>query len=82
MKHPARMTRQPCPHGGVLVGGVVVENDVNDLADRDLAFNGVEEADELLMAMTLHVLPEDDAVSRDERFRQIINHCDSSLIYL
>ena len=44
VKQPSRMTRQPCPHGRVLVGGVVVENDVDDLADRDLTLNGVEES--------------------------------------
>jgi hypothetical protein len=36
-------------------GGVVVEDGVNHLAGGDLALDGVEEADELLMAMALHV---------------------------
>ena len=49
MEQPARMTRQPCPHGGMLVGGVVVEDDVDDLADRNPPLDGVEKADELLM---------------------------------
>ena len=62
VEHPARMTRQPCPHGGVFVGGVVVENDLDELTDRDLPLDGVEEADELLMAVTLHVLSDDRAV--------------------
>lgn len=33
----------------MLVGGVVVENDVDDLACRNVSLKGVEEADELLM---------------------------------
>ena len=37
----------------------VVENDVNDAAGRDVALQRVQEADELLMAVALHVLPED-----------------------
>jgi hypothetical protein len=33
----------------MLVGGIVVEDDMNDLADRRLRLDGVEEADELLI---------------------------------
>jgi hypothetical protein len=44
-----RMARQPCFELQMLVGGVIVDNDVDDLAGRDLGFDGVEEADELLM---------------------------------
>ncbi len=36
---------------GVLVGGIVVEDGVDDLAGRHGAFHGIEEADELAMAM-------------------------------
>jgi hypothetical protein len=43
------MPLQPCLHLGVLVGGVVVEDHVDDPADRDLRLDRVEEADELLM---------------------------------
>jgi hypothetical protein len=35
----------------VLVGGIVVEDDVNDLAGRDLAFDGVQETDKLLVSV-------------------------------
>ena len=38
----------------MLVGGIVVEDDVEDLAGRDLAFNRVQEADELLVAVAGH----------------------------
>lgn len=37
------------------VGGVVIEDGVHDLARRDLGFDVAEEADELLMAVPLHV---------------------------
>jgi hypothetical protein len=37
------------------VGGVVVENDVDDLSGRNVSLKGVEEADELLMPVALHV---------------------------
>ncbi len=41
--------------GKVAMGGVVVEDHVDDLADRDLRLDGVEEADELLMPVAPHV---------------------------
>ncbi len=37
----------------VLVGGVVVENDVDALACRNVSLKGVEEADELLMPVSV-----------------------------
>jgi hypothetical protein len=39
----------------MLVGSVVVEDDVDDPAERKLRLDGVEESDELLMPMALHV---------------------------
>ena len=50
----------------MLVGGVVVEDDVDQLAGRDLGLDGVEEADELLMAVALHVAADDRAVEHVE----------------
>ena len=55
---------------GVLVGGVVVEDDVDQLAGRDLGLDGVEEADELLMPVALHVAADDRAVEHVERGEQ------------
>jgi hypothetical protein len=46
----AGMPGQPLHHLRVLVGGVVVECEVNDLADRHLGLDGIEEADELVEA--------------------------------
>ena len=51
VERPAGMSAQPFDHLGVLVGGVIVEDGVNRLASRDLALDGVEEADELLVAI-------------------------------
>jgi hypothetical protein len=55
---------------GVLVGGVVVEDGVDDLAGRDLALNGVQEADELLVPVALHTSADDLAFQHVERGEQ------------
>ena len=59
MERPAGMSAQPFDHLGLLVGGVVVDDGVNRLASRDLALDGVEEADELLMSVALHAAADD-----------------------
>ncbi|MDF2809947.1 MAG: hypothetical protein K0S56_978 [Microvirga sp.] len=59
MERPAGMTAEPVDHLGVLVGGKIVEDSVNRLASRDLALDGVEEADELLMPVPLHAAADD-----------------------
>jgi hypothetical protein len=48
-----RMPTEPGANLGVLVGRVIVEDDVGELAGRDFGFDAIEETDELLM-MTLH----------------------------
>src|SRR3954470_20848813 len=58
----ARVAGEPGQHLGLLVGGVVVENDVDDLAGRGRRLDGVEEADELLVPVALHAATEDGAV--------------------
>jgi hypothetical protein len=60
------MPPQPGRHLGVLVGGVVVEDHVDCLALRHLGLDGVEEADEFLMAMALHAAPDDLAFENVE----------------
>ena len=57
---------QPAQHLGVLVGGVVVEDDVDHLAGRHRALDRVEEPDELLMSMARHALADDRAVEHIE----------------
>ena len=64
------MAAQPCDDLGVFVSGVVVENGVDGLAGRDGGFDGVEEADELLMAVALHAAADDRAVQDVERGEQ------------
>src|ERR1700730_6861841 len=46
-------------HNGMLAGGVVVENRVDRLPERDLVFDGIEEADESEVAMVLHTSADD-----------------------
>ena len=55
------MACEPGADSLVLVGGVVVQNDVDDLSGREVSLKGVEEAEELLMPVALHVPPEDFA---------------------
>ena len=47
------MAREPGDHLGMFVGGIVVEDDVDGLLRWNSFFDGVEEADELLVAMAL-----------------------------
>ncbi len=66
VERPSPMAAQPFDHLGVLVGGVVVEDGVDGLAGRDLALDGVQEADELLMAVALHAAADDLALKHIE----------------
>jgi hypothetical protein len=50
----------------MLVGGIVVEHRVDRLLGRDLAFDGVEEADEFDMAVALHAAANHGAVEHTE----------------
>ena len=50
----------------MFVGPVVVEDGVDDLSGRDGGFDGVEEADELLVAVLLHAASEHHAVEHVE----------------
>src|SRR5215207_1146281 len=58
----ARVAGEPGDHLGLLMGGVVVEDDVDELAGRDRRLDGVEEADNLLMPVALHAASEHGAV--------------------
>ena len=53
VEHEAWAPAEPAQNFGMLVGAVVVEDDVDDLADRDRGLDGVQEADELLTPMAL-----------------------------
>jgi hypothetical protein len=62
----ARMAGQPSFDVRMLMGGVVVDDDMDDLADGDLGFDGIEEADELLMPVALHAAADDLAFEHVE----------------
>ncbi len=55
------MPVEPLADLGVLVGGVIVKNDVHRFFCWNLGVDSVEEANELLVAMTLHVASDDGA---------------------
>ncbi len=48
------MTGEPLSNLGIFVGGIIIQDDRNDLAGRNRSLGGVEEANKLLMPMTLH----------------------------
>src|SRR5271155_1326420 len=70
MEHEAGMPFEPGPHLGVLVAAVIVEDDVDELAGRDLCLDRVEEANELLMPVALHAAADDLAFEHVESGKQ------------
>src|SRR5579863_8511804 len=64
------MALEPGTDLGMLVSGVVVENDVDDFADRHLGLDGVEKSNEFLMAVTLHAAADDLALEHVESSEQ------------
>src|SRR5271166_5983759 len=70
VERPARMALKPGTHPGVLVGRVIVEDDVDHLAGGDGGLDRIEKPDELLMAMALHAAPDDLAFEDVERGKQ------------
>lgn len=68
----ALMAVEPGPNLGVLVSGIVVEDDVDGLGGRHLGVDGVEEADELLMPVALHVAADDGAIEHVEGGKHVV----------
>jgi hypothetical protein len=66
MEGPARMSRQPLSDLRMLVGGVVVDHRLDQLAGRNVALDGIEETDELLVPVALHAAPDHAAVEHVE----------------
>src|SRR5271169_5196940 len=62
MECPERMIGEPFEDVGLFVGGIVVDDGVNDFSDRHAALDGVEEANELLVAMPPHATPNHGSV--------------------
>jgi len=63
---PAGMAGEPLSDLFMLVGAVVVENDMDHLARRDVALDHVQEAKELLVPMALHVAADNGTVEHVE----------------
>jgi hypothetical protein len=59
MERPTRMMGQPLTDLGMLVGGVVVDNAMDELTGRNGCLDGIEEADEFLVSMLLHATADD-----------------------
>ncbi len=70
MVSPTRIVRQPFQNLRMLARGVVVDHGVDHLSDRNGALDGVEELDQLLMAVVRHAAPDDRAVKHVERGEQ------------
>ena len=66
----ARMPRQPSPHLGMFVSGIVVDDHVDQLTDWRLGLDRVEETDELLMPVTLHAAANHLALDHVESGKQ------------
>jgi hypothetical protein len=65
---------EPGANLGMFVDGLVVEDDVDGVAHRDLRLDGVEEADELLMAVALHAAA-DDLSLEDVQANSVVVTC-------
>ena len=70
MERPAGMPGQPLAYPRMLVGRIVVDDGVDYFPCRDLLLDRVEEANELLVAMALHVAADDGAVEDVEGSEQ------------
>ena len=67
---PSRMMFEPSADVGMLMGGVVVDDGVDRLSDGNLFLDDIEETNELLMAMALHVAADHRAVEDVHRGEQ------------
>src|SRR5207248_4492372 len=65
------MPRQPLAHLWMLVGRIVVDDGVDHLSHGDPRLDRIEEADELLVAMALHVAANDGPIEDVELARHL-----------
>jgi hypothetical protein len=72
MEHEAGMPTEPGPQFGVLVAAVIVEDDMDELAGRDLGLERIEEANELLMRVALHAATDDPAVETSNAANSVV----------
>ena len=68
---PARMPGEPGANLRLFVGGVVVEYNVDVLVGRQFGLNRVQETDELLVPMPLHIAPDHRAIAHVQRRKQL-----------
>src|SRR6201993_5465443 len=64
------MPRQPLAYLWMLVGRIIVDDGMDYLSHRDLLLDRVEEANEFLMTMMLHVAADDGAIENVEGCEQ------------
>src|SRR3546814_6153471 len=67
---PTRMPGQPGADLRLLVGRIIVEDDVDGLVSGHLGFDRVQEPDELLMPVPLHVAADHGTIQDMERGEQ------------
>ena len=67
VKGPAGMAGEPLADLRMFMGGVIVDDRLDRLSRWSPLLDGVEEANELLMAMALHVAADDCAVEQRPR---------------
>src|SRR6202453_797773 len=70
MERPSRMAFEPSANAWVLMGGVIVDDGVDRLSRGNLLLDDIEKANELLMAMALHVAADHRAVEDVHRGEQ------------
>ena len=70
VESPTRMAGGPGPHFGMFVSGVIVDDGWDHVSLRYPHLDGVEEADELLVAVGVHVVADDGAVEDVESGEQ------------
>src|SRR3974377_683529 len=70
MEDPARMAGEPGADLCVLMGGIIVEDGMDDFAGRDRPLDGVPKTNEVLMPVALNVLCDNLCVERSQRREQ------------
>ena len=70
MEHEARMFVDPFQDLGMLVGRIIIDDDMDCRLLRHPGIDDIEEADEFLMAMALHTLADDLAFQYIKRRKQ------------
>lgn len=70
MNCPSRMPRQPCTDFGLFVRSAVIQDDMNGLVCGHFGLDSIQEADEFLMPVALHVSSDHGSIQHIERGKQ------------